>query len=142
MRVPDGLRLSKAKETAITKERVHRVSDFLTDEEKEKLAKANIKGKKKQFDKIDAYVAEIIARFGYDTYLAWQCGEIETKKMNRLLSAERVRDKARYLPLETVIISAVAGANNPADKYGHIPRSLKRAYEILKKEQEIVGGNK
>ena len=140
MRVPDNLKLGKAKEQAIIKERVHRVSDFLTNEEKNDLARANTKGKKKAYDKVDAYVAEIIARFGYDTYIAWQSGNIETRRMNRLLAAERVRERAKLLPLQAVIISAVAGANHPADKYGHQPKSLKKAYSILQKQQEMVGG--
>lgn len=139
MRVPDNLKLGKAKEQAIIKERVHRVSDFLTNEEKNDLARANTKGKKKAYDKVDAYVAEIIARFGYDAYIAWQSGIIETKRMNRLLAAERIRDRASLLTLEAVIVSAVAGANQPT-KSGHAPKSLKNAIKILQKEQDAIGG--
>lgn len=139
MRIPDNLKLGKAKEKAIIKERMHRVSDFLTNEEKDKLAKANVKGKRKAFDAIDAYVAEIIGRFGYDAYIAWQTGAIDTSKMNRLLAAERIRDRARLITLEAVIISAVAGANQPT-KNGHAPKSLKNAIKILQKEQDAVGG--
>lgn len=141
MRIPDNLKLSRAKNNAIAKERVHRVSDFLTDEEQDKLTKANIKGKKKskQFDKIDAYTAEILGRFGYDTYLAWQAGTFPADKMNRMLAAERVRERAKLLTLEAIVISAVAGANNPT-KSGHAPKSLKTAINILKKEQEAIGG--
>lgn len=139
MRVPDNLKLGKAKEQAIIKERVHRVSDFLTNEEKNDLARANTKGKKKAYDKVDAYVAEIIARFGYDAYIAWKSGIIETKRMNRLLAAERIRDRASLLTLEAVIVSAVAGANQPT-KSGHAPKSLKNAIKILQKEQDAIGG--
>lgn len=139
MRIPDNLKLGKAKEQAIVKERVHRVSDFLTNEEKNDLARANTRGKKKAYDKVDAYVAEIIARFGYDAYIAWQSGNIETKRMNRLLAAERIRDRASLLTLEAVIVSAVAGANQPT-KSGHAPKSLKNAIKILQKEQDAIGG--
>ena len=132
MRTPE-ITLSKARE------RVSRVSDFLTDEEKDKLRKANARGKKdtKPYDAIDAYTAEILGRFGYDTYLAWQSGVFPADKMNRMLAAERVREKSRLLTLEAIIISACAGANHPT-KSGHSPKSLKTAINIFKKEQERV----
>ena len=82
-----------------------RLTDFMTKDEKELLWHSNHVGKvkKKQFDEIDAYMAEIMARFGYDAYLAWQKGDITTKRMNTLLAAERARDVESRLSLEMLI---------------------------------------
>lgn len=134
------LTLNKVKETAIKRE--FRASDFLTQEQMEEVHESNAKGKKTAgFDEIDAYVAEIIARFGYDTYRAWKCGDISEEDMARFVRAERVRDARQRLPLENIIIASVAGANNPT-KGGHAPKSLKTAIKMLKSEEKLAkGGN-
>lgn len=123
------------------KVRESRASDFLTKEQIEEVKNANLKGKKSsKFNQIDAYIAEIIARFGYDTYNAWKNGEIDEVLMAKYILAERAREAQNRYILESVIIGAVAGANN-RDKHGHAPKSLKTAVQILKSEKKIAEGN-
>ena len=78
--------LKEIQETLKEKEsqkKVHnfRASDFLTQQQMDEVHKSNAKGKKRKFDPIDAYIAEIIARFGYDTYIAWKTGAINEQDM-------------------------------------------------------------
>lgn len=56
--------------------------------------------KREKFGKTDAYVAEIIARFGYETYKARNADEIDDAKMIRLIEAERARERGVWLPIE------------------------------------------
>ena len=139
MTVPD-ITLKSAKEQANVK--IHRASDFLTREQMDEIHESNAKGRKKAgFDAIDAYIAEIIARFGYDTYIAWKAGEINQEQMIKYIEAERAREVGSSLALKSIIISSVAGANQPT-KSGHTPKSLKTAINILKKEQNLAKGAK
>lgn len=137
MTVPE-LTLANVRETAKVKS--FRASDFLTDEQLEEVKTSNINGKKQNhFNKIDAYIAEIIARFGYDTYVAWKNGEISEEYMIRYIEAERVRESRRDLKIESLIVASVAGANHP-DKNGHLPKSLKNAIKIIKNEEKNSKG--
>lgn len=138
MKEPEKISLEKAKELA-GKKRNFRASDFLTEEEKAEVRKNNAKGKAVPFNAVDAYVAEILARFGYDTYMAWKAGDIENSRMQKYILAERARDAQLLFPLENIIIASVAGANNPT-KGGHTPKSLQVAIKILKQEQERANG--
>lgn len=139
MTVPE-LTLEKVKKTE--KVRNFRASDFLTDEEVEEVQQSNARGRRTtSFDAVDAYIAEMIARFGYDTYKAWLNGEIDEAKMARYIEAERVREVKSRLRLETIIVSAVSGANNPT-KGGHVPKGLKVAMKMLKNEEKIAKGGK
>ena len=121
--------------------RVHRASDFLTDEEQKELRAVNLKGRKarRKFDEIDAYVAEIMARFGWDAYQAWGRGEITTEKMNRLLYAERARDKQKDIPLISTIVSAVSSCVK-VEKGQPRPRGIKQAGNLLKREFKMAKG--
>lgn len=132
--------LAEAKELA-TKKREFRASDFLTQEQIEEVHESNIKGKKERFSAIDAYIAEIIARFGYETYVAWKFGEIDETHMVKYIEAERVREARNRLRLENIIVASVSGANHPT-KSGHAPKSLKTAIKMLKSEEKLAkGGN-
>ena len=134
------LTLKNVKKTAQVK--TFRASDFLTDKQVEEVRESNIKGKKKtSFDKIDAYIAEIIARFGYETYVAWKFGEIGEEQMVKYIEAERAREVKNRLMIENVIVASVAGANNPT-KGGHMPKTLKTAINMLKNEHKIANGGK
>lgn len=137
MTVPE-ISLDKAKKIANNK-RNFRASDFLTEDEKAEVRKNNAKGKESVFNAVDAYVAEILARFGYDTYMAWKAGDIDNGRMTKYILAERARDAQRLFPLENLIVASVAGANNPT-KGGHTPKSLQAAIKILKQEQERANG--
>lgn len=124
------------------KVRNFRASDFLTAEQKEEIRESNLKGKRNtSFDAIDAYIAEIIARFGYDTYVAWKFGEIDELHMAKYIEAERCREARNRLRLENIIVASVAGANNPTAK-GHTPKGLKMALKMLKNEEKLAKGGK
>lgn len=134
------LTLNKVKQNA--KVRNFRASDFLTEKELDEVHESNLKGKKtKGFDVIDAYIAEIIARFGYDTYVAWKFGEIGEEQMAKYIKAERARDVQNRLMIENIIVASMAGANNPT-KSGHMPKSLKAAIKMLKNEEKLAKGAK
>lgn len=134
------LTLNEIKKTARVKS--FRASDFLTNEQIEEVHESNIKGKKNtSFDVIDAYIAEIIARFGYDTFVAWKFGEISEEQMMKYIQAERAREVRNRLSIESIILASVAGANNPT-KGGHMPKSLKSAIKMLKNEEKLAKGVK
>lgn len=136
------LTLNKVKESAKSITRVHRVSDFLSNDKKIELKMAQeVKSaqKKRQFDEVDAYSGEILARFGYEAWMAWQNGQIKADKMLKMVLAERARVKRELLGLEGIILATGAGANNPT-KSGHVPKSLKNAVKILKSEQNQARG--
>lgn len=122
------------------KVKTFRASDFLTKEQVDEVKQSNIKGKKRGYNIIDAYVAEILARFGYDTYVAWKNGDIDEMSMVRFIQAERAREIQKNLALESIIIASTAGANQPT-KHGNTPKSLKMAIDILKKEQNKAKGD-
>lgn len=130
--------LDNAKKIASSK-RNFRASDFLTEDEQKEVKKNNAKGKKELFNVVDAYAAEILARFGYETYMAWKAGEISNDKIQRFILAERARDSQKLFPLENIIVASMAGANNPT-RGGHAPKSLQMAIKILKQEQERANG--
>ena len=134
------LTLNKVKQNA--KVRNFRASDFLTEKELDEVHESNLKGKKtKGFDVVDAYIAEIIARFGYDTYVAWKFGEIGEEQMTRYIKAERARDVQNRLMIENINVASMAGANNPT-KGGHMPKSLKAAIKMIKSEEKLAKGTK
>lgn len=124
------------------KARVVRVSDFLSNDKKIELKLAqesNAARKKRAFDDIDAYSGEILGRFGYEAWSAWQSGLIKADKMLRMVLAERARAKRELLGLEGIILASMAGANNPT-KHGKAPKSLRNAVKILKSEQNQARG--
>lgn len=131
------LTLDSVKQTA--KVKVSRASDFLTDEQIEEVHESNRKGIKEKFSTVDAYIAEILARFGYETYVAWKFNEISEENMWSYVQAERAREARDRLILENIIVASVAGANQPT-KSGNAPKSLKTAIKMLKTEQKIAEG--
>lgn len=132
------LSLDIVKQTA--KVKVSRASDFLTDEQIEEVHKSNRKGAKiAKYSEVDAYIAEIIARFGYDTYIAWKYGDISEENMLHYIQAERAREARNRLMIENIIVASVAGANQPT-KSGNAPKSLKTAIKMLKTEQKLAEG--
>lgn len=136
------LTLKKAKESAEITTQVRRVSDFLSKEQKIELKMAQESRsarKRRGFDEIDALSGEILGRFGYEAWMAWQNGQIKGDKMLKMVLAERARAKRELLGLESIILASMAGANNPT-KYGKAPKSLKNAIKILKSEQNQARG--
>jgi len=138
MTEPEKISLEKAKQIA-GKKRNFRASDFLTEDEQAEIRKNNAKGKESPFNAVDAYVAEILARFGYETYMAWKAGDIDNARMQKYILAERARDAQFLFPIENIIVASMAGANNPT-RGGHAPKSLQTAIKILKQEQERANG--
>lgn len=118
-----------------------RASDFLTEDDRRKLQQTNARGKriKRRFDDVDAYIAEMIARFGYEAYLAWNRGEIAQEKMNKMILAERARERAAWIPVEGIIISMV-GSCIKRSKKEKAPKGPKRAQEIVKNEVKMAKG--
>ena len=118
-----------------------RITDFLTDEEKLDLKRSNFQGKQKQkrFNDIDAYIAEMIGRFGYEFYKDWAKGEISTAKVNRYIAAERAREASRNLAVEAIVITAVSSCVK-REKGQPKPKGMKVAQDIFKKEEKIAKG--
>lgn len=135
------LTLSKIRQSPKLMGKTFRVSDFRTNEEKEKhiKQKAKRKPKKKRFNEVDSYIAEMIARFGYDAYKAWNRGEIDDRKMTAMIYAERAREKQYILPLETIVAQLVKDCirRNKKEKK---PTGPKEAAKILKAEIKIAMG--
>lgn len=137
MTVPE-LTLENVKKQA--KVKVARASDFLTKEEMDEVKISNLRGKAgARYTKVDAYIAEMIARFGYHTYMAWKKNDISDEQMAKYMEAERIRELKSRISLESIIVASVAGANHPS-KSGQSPRSLKKAIDVIKKENKIVKG--
>lgn len=136
------LTLKNVQKTAQAITREVRVSDFIPKSKQEELRiaqEARSAQKRRGFDEVDAYSAEILARFGYSAWMAWKSGQIKGKKMQSMVLAERARAKREILGIETMILAVGAGANNPT-KTGHAPKSLKNAIKILKDEQKQAKG--
>lgn len=136
------LTLENVKKSEKITTNVVRVSDFLSKEKKIELKlaqEARSMQKRRGFDDVDAYSAEILGRFGYNAWQAWLAGQIKGEKMARMVLAERSRAKRELLGLETLILAAVSGANNPTDS-GHAPKSLRNAIKILKSEERQAKG--
>lgn len=135
------LTLNKIRQSSKLMGKTFRVSDFRTNEEKEKHIKqrTNKKPKRKKFNEVDAYIAEMVARFGYDAYKAWNRGEIDEKKMRAMIYAERAREKQYIIPLETIVAQLVKDCirRNKKEKK---PTGPKEAAKILKAEIKIAMG--
>lgn len=128
-----GLTLGDIKRSPkLRKNSVVQLSDLMTPEEKAKRAqaKAKITKKRRKFDEIDAYSAEILARFGYSVWKDWNAGMFPNDKMRRFILAERARDERQMLDLEAVII-AMVGACIRRNKGEQAPQGPKRAQEII-----------
>lgn len=135
------LTLANARESRKLKEQTFRPSDFLADDEIEKLRESNQKGKKQKrpYDEIDALEAEILARFGWHTFQAYQTGEISLEQLAKYLQAERARSVAERYNLECIIVGAMAGANH-AKKGGGTPKGLRTAIDIVKEDYKRAKG--
>lgn len=122
----------------------YRVSDFRTKEQLDAQRKLRTQHKKqkearRKFDAVDAKVAEIIARFGYEVYEKWDSEEIDDEKMERLLAAERAREKAYILPLEGIVACLVRDCIKRSKKEQQ-PKGPKSAAKILNSEIRIAKG--
>lgn len=117
---------------------VSRLSDFVSSEKIEELHANNAKGspKAKKFDAVDSYVAEIMARFGYEAYQAWKTGIISDYRMRRLIWAERAREAALLNNIETVMtLGSIAGATSKKSK-----EPINRAIQQIKNNEKVMKG--
>lgn len=124
--------------------RVYQASDFMTKEEQLELQKRHYTARSsrpKRFDQVDALAAEILARFGWEAYKAWQREELATERVVAYLLAERARERANKVNLEAILLSMI-GACVQKPKNGGIPRGVRNAYRIYKEEVEIAKGVK
>lgn len=114
-------------------EQSFRASDFLSDEEQAELEEVNLRGKKDSriYDSVDAFEAELLARFGWEAFQAWLKGDFGMEQAAKFMAAERAREKRALEPLASIILAANAGANN-GDKNGHAPKSLRIAQDLVK----------
>lgn len=131
----------KTKATASGGQKSFGVSDFLSKDELRELRRANYAGKapKRLFNGVDAYIAEIIARFGYDAYKDWQEGILPDQKMRKMIYAERARERSNLLGIEAIIISMV-GACVRRQKGQPAPKGPKTAIKIFKREAKDARG--
>lgn len=136
-----GLTLNDIRKSSPKIARVSRASDFLTEQEQEELQQSNFVGKKsrKKFDYTDAYCAEILARFGYEAYNAWDNGEIDEEFMKAMIEAERARERAQWIPLETIVINMV-GSCIKRNKGEPQPKGPKQAQKVMKIEVKSAKG--
>lgn len=144
MRSDDLTLNSVTKSPKVAQGKVTRLTDFMTAEQRLELQRINYTArspKKRKFDEIDALAAEILARFGWEAYKAWQEGEIETDRMMKYLLAERARERGRLLNAEAMML-AMIGSCVQKPKKGGTPKGVKLAQKIFKEEAEIAKGVK
>lgn len=130
--------LSTIKKSPKLQPKVVRLSDLVSKEELVQLKPKRPK-KKRSYDDIDAFVAEIIARFGYDVYQKWNTEEIETKTLQKWLLAERARDRAQLIPLEGIIMHMVSACIK-RHKKERAPKGPKEAQKIISAEIKAAKG--
>lgn len=137
------LTLNSIRESLPKQEKSFRVSDFLTKGEKEQRIqrKAKQKPKKQLFNKTDAIVAEMIGRFGYDFYKDWNERRIDEEWAYRMLYAERAREAANRVKIESVICHLVKDCIRRS-KGERKPTGPKAAAKIIKLETKIAMGEK
>lgn len=119
--------------------RVYRVSDFVSEEQVEQLRLNNGRRRKKRFDEVDAFEAEIVARFGYEVYIAWEEGEISSAQISKWVLAERARESADRLTTLAVLANGFAGCAHA--KKGQVPKTVKTIQKIVKQEIKMAKGD-
>lgn len=127
--------LAEARAELENRELHFRASDFLSDEEQQELHEASRMESpaQKPYDEVDAFAAELLARFGWETYQAWHNGEFDHQRALRFIAAERAREIRNQIPLESMMLLTMAGANH-FGKNGKPPKSLAHAQKLLKEQ--------
>lgn len=138
-----GLTLNNIKRTSpkLNPERRIRIADVTTPEERALMRKrrAENSARKRKFDDVDALMAEIITRFGWDAYKAFNAGEIEPEKMMRFLAAERAREASGKLNLYGIIMHML-GATIRRNKGEPAPKGPRVATKIFNEELKRAKG--
>lgn len=117
------------------------IEDFATEEEIKFIEEANSKPQVKRFDVASAISAEVLARFGFDAWKAWQNGDISVSDMNAYLSAERGRERELLVELE-LIVQGMLSAQIKRERNRSIPAGVKNAREVIKRQQAIIEGKR
>lgn len=138
MKKDESLTLNSIKKSPKLQKKAVRLSDLVTKEEKAKL-KPKRPRKKRAYDDVDAFVAEVIARFGYNVYQKWNAGEIETTTLQKWVLAERARDKIQLIPLEGIIMHMVSACIK-RHKKERAPKGPKEAQKIIAQEIKMAKG--
>lgn len=115
--------------------RTFTVSDFASEGEMEQLKNARKTAQKPLYDVAEAVSAEILARFGFDAWRAWQEGRIEYEYMLRLLSAERVRENQRMADLEAFMF-VLATSSYKQYKGERKPKGFDVARDLLREKMK------
>ena len=124
-------------------ERHVRVRDLLSSDEitEVKLDRQRRKQAERiEFDAIDVFVAELIARFGYDFYRAWKDPDntdITTEKAIRFLYAERLRDLEPLYDIASTVAMAAAGAQQPT-KNKRVNKGMRGLSKKLKQFEKLL----
>lgn len=116
------------------------VRDFVSKEELQELHDRHFErsvAKKKLFDGVDSLVGEIIGRFGWETYEKWNNGEIDLEWMARIINAERAREKAMLMEIESVTYASVVStiAKHPKKTLAGVEKILEQNKKIIKGEE-------
>ena len=122
-------------------ERIFSASDFMSQDDRLRIEQARQKTheNKRKFDDVDAYTAEIVARFGYEAYKDWNAGIIPDAKTAKWILAERARDKSKLLSMEGIIIAMIAPTiRRQKDKPP--PQSPKLAMKIFREDSKVARG--
>ena len=116
---------------------VSRLTDFVSSDKVKELHENNVKSAKpKLFNAVDSYVAEIMARFGYEAYKDWKMGIIPDSRMRALIWAERAREAALLNNIEAVItLGSIAGATSKKSK-----EPINRAIQQIKNNEKVMKG--
>lgn len=136
-----ALTLEEVRRSPKLGDQVFQISDFMSSDEVTEVRRNNAIGKKKRrpYDTVDAFVAEMIARFGYDVYCAWNKDELSEELVNKMMVAERAREKAQLLELEGIII-AMVGACVKKEEGQPAPKGPKTAIKIFKRVAKMARG--
>lgn len=144
-----GLTLAELHEKARRKvslpQPVQRVTltDLVGKEKARELATQNrVRAKKRKlFSQTDAHCAEILARFGWEAYQAWNNEKISPERMTAMLNAERAREARQQTHLEMVLVAAVS-ATVKRYKGEKKPKGLDQANQLIKQNLEIIKGER
>ncbi len=132
--------LASVREEASKKPQNFSVKDFASEDEIIELKKAQIerRRRKRKFDDASAYSAEVLARFGYEAWKAWQEGDLPTERMNSYLLAERAREDAKLLNFEAFLMPLICSTIRKA-KSG-TPKGVRNAQKVIKEQIERAKG--
>ena len=115
------------------------LEDFATDEEIEQIEQAVKSPSHRRFDAAAQVSAEVLARFGFEAWQAWQVGEITIEEMNAYLAAERGRDRELLVEVEAALGNLIKSTIHREKNKG-VPKGVRASDKIVKNQQRIIEG--